>query len=191
MHLPIFTHSGAVKILQQFVKSPLLMVKTKVIMLLSYIVNESENDIIHTSDKNIGFIVKVLQNTIEAENHFSRKYGYWAVEIIAGENFYCFFTFTKNKHTKKKTKQNKTNKQEQKRKQFLYVDFLYLLYFCIIIIIVVFILSSKLYFPIGFALCLVVPLVVRVDIWVDFYLVMVGTLSEIKLYLTMLTVRLN
>ncbi len=93
MHLPIFTHLGAVKILQQFVKSPLLMVKTKVIMLLSYIVNESENDIIHTSDKNIGFIVKVLQNTIEAENHFSRKYGYWAVEIIAGETF-CNFEFT-------------------------------------------------------------------------------------------------
>ena len=81
----IYRDLGAVKILQQYVRCPLLMVKTKVVMLLSYIVNESENDIIHSSDKNIGFIVKVLQNTVEAENHFSRKYGYWAVEIIAGK----------------------------------------------------------------------------------------------------------
>ena len=81
----IYRDLGGVKILQQYVRSPLLMVKTKVVMLLSYIVNESENDIINSSDKNIGFIVKVLQSTIEAENHFSRKYGYWAVEIIAGK----------------------------------------------------------------------------------------------------------
>ena len=81
----IYRDLGGVKILQQYVRSPLLMVKTKVVMLLSYIVNESENDIINSSEKNIGFIIKVLQSTIEAENHFSRKYGYWTVEIIAGK----------------------------------------------------------------------------------------------------------
>ena len=80
----MFREYGAVKILQQFLKSSLLMVKTKTIMLLTYLINESENDIINSSDKNLGFVIKMLQSTLESDNHFSKKYGYWAVEVTAG-----------------------------------------------------------------------------------------------------------
>lgn len=82
----MFREYGAVKILQQFLKSSLLMVKTKTIMLLTYLINESENDIINSSDKNLGFVLKMLQSTLESENHFSKKYGYWAVEVTAAVN---------------------------------------------------------------------------------------------------------
>ena len=80
-----FRSAGAVKILQQYLKSSLLMVKTRTIMLLSYIMSESENDIINSSDKNIGFVVKMLQSAVEGDNHYSKKYGFWAVEAAAGE----------------------------------------------------------------------------------------------------------
>lgn len=80
-----YREAGAVKVLQQYLKSNLLIIKTRTIMLLSYIINESENDIINASDKNLSLMVKVLLSCVESENHFSRKYGYWAVEILAGE----------------------------------------------------------------------------------------------------------
>ena len=81
----IFREAGAVKILQQYMKSSLLVVKTKSMMLMSYVISESENDIINSSDRNISFLVKMLQSTIESENHYSKKYGYWAVEVAAGK----------------------------------------------------------------------------------------------------------
>ena len=84
----IFRDSGAVKILQHYLKSSLLVIKSKTVMLLSYIINESENDIINSSDKHIAFFVKVLQTAMESENHYAKKYGYWAVEVVAGR---CLF----------------------------------------------------------------------------------------------------
>ncbi|KAK2143155.1 hypothetical protein LSH36_872g00009 [Paralvinella palmiformis] len=81
----IFRDAGAIKILQPYLKSQLLLVKTKTIMLLSYIINESENDVINASDKNIGFMIKMLEATLEKENHYSRKFAFWAVEVAAGK----------------------------------------------------------------------------------------------------------
>lgn len=80
----IYRESSAVKLLQAFQKAPVLMIKTKAVMLLSYVINETENDIINATDKNIAFMVKMLQSAIENDNHYSKKFGYWAVEIIAG-----------------------------------------------------------------------------------------------------------
>lgn len=87
----IFRDSGAVKILQHYLKSSLLVIKSKTVMLLSYIISESENDIINASDKHIAFFAKVLQTSMESENHYAKKYGYWAVEVVAGEKDISFF----------------------------------------------------------------------------------------------------
>ena len=89
----IFRDSGAVKILQHYLKSSLLVIKSKTVMLLSYIINESENDIINASDKHIAFFVKVLQTALECENHYTKKYGYWAVEVIAGKSHVFLIKF--------------------------------------------------------------------------------------------------
>ncbi len=80
-----YREMGAVKVLQHYLKSNLLIIKTRTIMLLSYMINETENDIINAADKNISLLVKVLAATLDIDNHYSRKYGYWAVEIVAGE----------------------------------------------------------------------------------------------------------
>lgn len=89
----VYRNAGAVKALQQFLRCSLLAVRTKSLIILSYIAAESENDVIHASDKNLIFAVKMLQSALEFDNHYSSKYGYWAVEIVSGQFFliaYCF-----------------------------------------------------------------------------------------------------
>jgi hypothetical protein len=77
--------AGAVRVLQQYLRCTLVGIRTKALVVLSYVANESENDLIHTTDKNLAFAVKMLQSAIECDNHYSSKYGYWAVEIMAGK----------------------------------------------------------------------------------------------------------
>lgn len=81
----ICRENGAVKILQQYLKSTWLTLKTTTIMVLSYIINESENDIINATDKHLVYIIKILESAVRSENHFAKRYGFWAVEIAAGE----------------------------------------------------------------------------------------------------------
>jgi len=83
----VYRSAGAVKALQQFLRCSLLAVRTKSLIILSYIATESENDVIHASDKNLVFAVKMLQSAIESDNHYSSKYGHWAIEIVSGKAF--------------------------------------------------------------------------------------------------------
>jgi len=80
----VYRSAGAVKALQQFLRCSLIAVRTKSLIILSYIATESENDVIHASDKNLVFAVKMLQSALEYDNHYSNKYGYWAIEIVSG-----------------------------------------------------------------------------------------------------------
>ena len=82
----ICRENGAVKILQQYLKSTWLTLKTTTIMVLSYIISESENDIINATDKHLVYIIKILEAAVRSENHFAKRYGFWAVEIAAGKN---------------------------------------------------------------------------------------------------------
>ena len=93
----ILREAGAVKILQPFLKSTWLMVKTKVLILMSYLVTENENDILNNSDKNINFMIKMLKIGIDSEKHFAKKYGYWAVEMAAGLNRFAVNDSNKEK----------------------------------------------------------------------------------------------
>ena len=81
----VYRSAGAVKALQQFLRCSLLAVRTKSLIILSYIATESENDVIHASDKNLVFAIKMLQSSLEFDNHYSSKYGYWAIEIVSGQ----------------------------------------------------------------------------------------------------------
>ena len=85
----VYRSAGAVKALQQFLRCSLLAVRTKSLIILSYIATESENDVIHASDRNLIFAVKMLQSALESDNHYSSKYGYWAVEIVSGKSSIC------------------------------------------------------------------------------------------------------
>lgn len=90
----VYRSAGAVKALQQFLRCSLLAVRTKSLIILSYIATESENDVIHASDKNLIFAVKMLQSALESDNHYSSKYGYWAIEIVSGQLSFVLLFFS-------------------------------------------------------------------------------------------------
>ena len=89
----VYRSAGAVKALQQFLRCSLLAVRTKSLIILSYIATESENDVIHASDRNLVFAVKILQSALEFDNHYSSKYGYWAIEIVSGQLLLIYIAF--------------------------------------------------------------------------------------------------
>lgn len=80
-----FRLAGALRVLQLHLKSPLLPVKIKTVILLSYVVTETENEIVNATDKHIGLVVKMLQTTVDSNNHYSRKYGFSTTEAVAGK----------------------------------------------------------------------------------------------------------
>ena len=81
-----YRDAGAVGIFQTLLEAKYLMVKVKAIINLAYIVNEDENEIINASEKNIGFIAKILSSAMEATNHRSKRYGFTAIETVQALN---------------------------------------------------------------------------------------------------------
>jgi len=82
----VFRSAGAVAVLQQYLRRAQGLVRTKAYLILSYIVNEHENDIINATDENIAYIVHILQTAVDSENHFSQLHAFWASEIACGLN---------------------------------------------------------------------------------------------------------
>jgi len=82
----VFRSAGVVTILQQYLQRPQGLVRTKAYLILSYVVNEQENDIINATDENIAYIVHILQTAVDSENHFSQLHAFWASEIACGLN---------------------------------------------------------------------------------------------------------
>ena len=82
----ILHSANAVGILQWYLQSSNDLVKTNAFMVLSYVISDEENDVINANNDNIAFVVSVLQDALASENHFSKKYGFWALEVVAGLN---------------------------------------------------------------------------------------------------------
>ena len=82
----LFRAANGVNVLRFYLKSDNGLVKTKAYLILSYIINETENDVINATDENIEFIVGILSEALQSENHFSKTYAFWASEIVCGLN---------------------------------------------------------------------------------------------------------
>jgi hypothetical protein len=82
----IFRAAGAVNALRLYLRRPQGLVRTKAYLVLAYIVDEHENDVINATDENIAYIVDILQSALESENHFAQTYAFWATEIVCGLN---------------------------------------------------------------------------------------------------------
>ena len=82
----LFRSANAVTILQIYLHRPQSLVKTKAYLILAYIINEEENDLINATDDNIKFILDILSEALDSENHFSKVHAFWAVEITCGLN---------------------------------------------------------------------------------------------------------
>jgi hypothetical protein len=82
----VFRAAGSVGILRLYLRRSQGLVRTKAYLILSYVIDERENDIINATDENIQYIVEILRDALESENHFSQKYAFWASEIVCGLN---------------------------------------------------------------------------------------------------------
>jgi len=82
----VFRAAGAVSVLRMYLRRPQGLVRTKAYLLLAYIVDERENDVINATDENIAYIVEILRSALESENHFTQVYAFWASEIVCGLN---------------------------------------------------------------------------------------------------------
>lgn len=82
----LFRNSNAVPILRAYLNNCHGLVKTKAYLILSYIIDEHENSIINADDNNIAYILSILSEALESENHFSQTYAFWASEIACGLN---------------------------------------------------------------------------------------------------------
>lgn len=72
----------AVRILEKVRRSKGDMVKSKAMMVLSYVINEDEYEKLNSDDNVIEFLMTILKDTLKSDTHHSKKYGYRTSEII-------------------------------------------------------------------------------------------------------------
>ena len=85
----ILKSAHGVDILKQLyssVNSANMMLKAKSLIVLSYLVDEQENEIIHASSDTITFILGILDASLAASDHTSTKYGMDSLEVVLGLN---------------------------------------------------------------------------------------------------------
>lgn len=83
----VYRNANAVTTLQWYLHCQNSLVKTNAYIVLAYIVaTEEDHSILNTDGQHLAFIVDVLQDAINNEQHLSKKFGFWAHEIVAGLN---------------------------------------------------------------------------------------------------------
>ena len=63
----LFRISNAVTVLQSYIGATENLVKIKAYLILSYIINEDENNIINATDENIAFIIHILRDALQGK----------------------------------------------------------------------------------------------------------------------------
>lgn len=82
----VLLKGGCVSVLPNLFTIPSPMVKAKSLMVMSYLVNEQENNVLSSSDDTITFIVQVLADSSKSKNHVSSKFGMSTLEVMKGLN---------------------------------------------------------------------------------------------------------
>ncbi len=57
------------------------MIQCKAMMCLAYVINESENELLNSTESNFKFLTKILADSLLSPDHHSRRYGYSADEL--------------------------------------------------------------------------------------------------------------
>ena len=82
----VLLKGGCLSVLPSLFTVPSPMVKAKSLMVMSYLVNEQENNVLSSSDDTITFIVQVLADSSKCKNHMSTKFGMSTLEVMKGLN---------------------------------------------------------------------------------------------------------
>ncbi|XP_072048355.1 uncharacterized protein [Amphiura filiformis] len=67
----IYRQAGAVKILQNWIHSSEMILKVKSLLILSYITNEDESEILAKNGKAVVFLVSKVKEAVAASNHYA------------------------------------------------------------------------------------------------------------------------
>ena len=84
----IYRNAGAVDILQEYLKQSSVLVSTRALMILAYIVKESESDILAKSKVGVATLVQLLQEAVKSSDHRAKihhnmnSYGFSAFELL-------------------------------------------------------------------------------------------------------------
>ncbi len=81
-----FHENQAVDVFQEFRSAPDPMVRCKAEILLAYVVSEEEYSKINAGNDSIKFIIDLLEKSMETPEHYTKKYGFAADEILQGLN---------------------------------------------------------------------------------------------------------
>ena len=93
----IYRENNAVQIFQKLRVHENQMVQSEAEILLAYVVNEDEYDIINSDDKSIQFIIFLLRDASGYSTHHSTKTGFSAIEVMAALNKLAANDSNKNK----------------------------------------------------------------------------------------------
>ena len=69
-----YRNAGAVGILKEYLKQSPVIISTKALMTLAYIVNEEESGILGKSEVGVATIVQLLQQAVKSDNHRAKIY---------------------------------------------------------------------------------------------------------------------
>ncbi|GAB1597992.1 uncharacterized protein LOC115210823 [Argonauta hians] len=75
---------GGVRALQHLFKSDLDMIRAKSLIVLSYVVDETESELLNSNSDLLSFILDIFDKALNSPNHFSSKYGMCVKEILRG-----------------------------------------------------------------------------------------------------------
>ena len=75
-HKTVTHHTSDVYILFFF------QIRTKTIINLAYLITEEEDHLINADDDNFVLLIKILESCLERPDHHSKKYGFWATEVL-------------------------------------------------------------------------------------------------------------
>ena len=76
----------AVKVLQRYRAATDEMIACKALIIQAYLISEEENETINSEDKTFKFMLKILASTMKTPEHYSKIYGFSAIEVISAFN---------------------------------------------------------------------------------------------------------
>ena len=76
----------AVKVLQRYREATDEMIACKALIIQAYLITEEENETINSEDKTFKFKLKILASTMKTPEHYSKIYGFSAIEVISAFN---------------------------------------------------------------------------------------------------------
>jgi len=85
----IVRENNGINNLIKYYDSTYLIIKSKIMIVLAYCVNDKENETLTTGSGVLAFIAKLLVNALKAENHVAKSYAYSASEIVLALDKLC------------------------------------------------------------------------------------------------------